>query len=118
MQDGNLYVERRRHKRAQKKCRVNYKLIMADEEAKEIRKNATRIAGNSEDISVGGIKIDGDIQGETGDIIRLELMIEGRQEPVVTFAEVKWVAPSKKNFGVEFLILKDGDKQAIEDILG
>jgi hypothetical protein len=118
MQNGDLYVERRRHKRAQKKCRVNYKLIMADDEAETIKKSASRATGESEDISVGGSKIEGDMQGESGDIVRLEVIIEGRAEPVVTFAEVKWVAPAKNNFGVEFLILKDGDKQAIEEILG
>ena len=118
MQNGELYVERRRHKRAQKKCRVNYKLIMADEEAESIKKSATRVTGESEDISVGGIKVEGDMQGEKGDIVRIEVLIDGRAEPVVTFAEVKWVAPNKNNFGVEFLILKDGDKQAIEEILG
>ncbi len=118
MQDGNLYVERRRHKRAQKKCRVNYKLIMADEEAQAIRKNSARVTGESEDISLGGIKVEGEMQGEKGDIVRIEVLIEGRTEAVVTFAEVKWVAPDKNNFGVEFLILKDGDKQAIEEILG
>lgn len=118
MQNGDLYVERRRHKRAQKKCRVNYKLIMADDEAETIKKSAVRATGESEDISLGGIKVEGEMRGEKGDIVRIEVLIEGRSEPVVTFAEVKWVAPSKSNFGVEFLILKDGDKQAIEEILG
>ena len=120
MAEGELYIERRRHKRMDRNLKVNYKVIKGEDEVKEIRKNLTKQAGESSDISLGGIKVDGEIPANTGDVIRLEVVIEGRKEPITTFAEVKWIKGqgSATSFGLEFLILKDADKQAIEDIIG
>ena len=119
MTEGELYVERRKHKRIDKSFKVNYKVIMAEEEVKEIKKNISRVEGESSDISMGGIRVEGEIEGVSGDIIRLEVFIEGREQPITTFAEIKWIkgAGSKKAFGLEFLILKDADKKAIEDFI-
>jgi c-di-GMP-binding flagellar brake protein YcgR len=120
MAEGELYIERRRHKRVERKFRVIYKVIKGEDEVKEIRKNITKQSGESTDISLGGIKVDGDIPGNQGDVIRLEVVVEGRKEPITTFAEVKWIKGegTAKSFGLEFLILKDADKQVIEEILG
>jgi len=120
MTEGELYVERRKHKRVDKKFRVNYKVIMAEEEVKEIKKNIARHEGESQDISLGGTRLEGVMGGVEGDIIRLEVSVEGSPAPITTFAEIKWVKDAegdKKSFGVEFLILKDADKKVIEDIL-
>ena len=42
MVEGELYVERRKHKRIEKSFKVNYKVIMAEEEVQEIKKNIQR----------------------------------------------------------------------------
>lgn len=120
MTEGELYIERRRHKRIDRQLKVNYKVIKGEEEVKEIKKNLTKQSGASTDISLGGIKVDGDIPGMQGDVIRLEVIIEGRKEPITTFAEVKWIKGegAAKSFGLEFLILKDADKLVIEEIIG
>ena len=120
MQDAELYIERRKYKRIDKKCRVSYKIIMADEEAEEIKKTTSKLQGESFDLSLGGLKAEGAMAGRTGDIIRLEVDIDGRQVPITTFAEIKWVKGEgdKKTFGLEFLILKDADKDIIEKIIG
>ena len=118
MSEGELYIERRKHKRIEKKFRVTYKVIKAEDEVQEIRKNMTRQAGETTDISLGGIRVDGDMPGAVGDVIRLEIALEGRAEPITTFAEVKWIKneKDKRTFGLEFLILKDADKQIIEEM--
>jgi c-di-GMP-binding flagellar brake protein YcgR len=120
MAEGELYIERRKHKRVEKKYRVTYKIIKGEDEIQEIKKNITKQQGESSDISLGGIKVDGDMPGMQGDVIRLEIAIDGRPEPITTFAEVKWIkdSGSSKNFGLEFLILKDADKKAIEELSG
>jgi c-di-GMP-binding flagellar brake protein YcgR len=119
MTDADLYIERRRNKRVDKKCRVNYKLIMGDDEMREIRAAAEKIPGKSFDISLGGIRAEGPINASKGDIIRLEVMLENRATPITTFAEIKWIKGDGevKTFGLEFLILKDADKEMIEEIL-
>jgi len=120
MAEGELYIERRKHKRIDRKYRVNYRLIKGEEEIKEIRKNITKQEGESADISLGGIKVDGEMPGLAGDVIRIEVVIEGRKEPITTFAEVKWIKGfgNDRSFGLEFLILKDADRQLIEEIMG
>jgi c-di-GMP-binding flagellar brake protein YcgR len=120
MLNGDLYIERRKHKRADMKFKINYKLIMGEEEAKEIKNTTIKILGESSDISVGGIKAEGPMPGNPGDIIRLEVLVDGRPEHITTFAEIKWIKGKEeiKTFGLEFLILKDADKNAIEELLG
>src|ERR1035437_7095541 len=120
MLNGDLYIERRKHKRADMKFKINYKLIMGEEEAKEIKNTTIKILGESSDISVGGIKAEGPRPGNPGDIIRLEVLVDGRPEHITTFAEIKWIKGKEeiKTFGLEFLILKDADKNAIEELLG
>jgi|GEM_PF-985669 c-di-GMP-binding flagellar brake protein YcgR len=119
MADADLYIERRRNKRVDKKCRVKYKLINGDEEVQEIRSVAVKLDGESFDISLGGIRAEGPINARQGDIIRLEVALDTRQDPITTFAEVKWIkgGDQVKTFGLEFLILKDADKASIEEIL-
>ena len=120
MLKGDLYIERRKHKRADMKFKVNYKVIMGEEETREIKNTAIKILGESADISVGGIKAEGPMPGNPGDIIRLEVAVNGRAENITTFAEIKWVKGKEeiKTFGLEFLILKDADKNVIEELLG
>ncbi len=121
MAEGELYVERRKHKRVEKKFRVNYKLIMGEDEVSEIRKNVSKVEGESSDISMGGLRITGEMPGNSGDIIRLEVYVEGRETPITTFAEIKWTKPGEdetKLFGLEFLILKDADKETINELIG
>ena len=58
--------------------------------------------------------------GKADDIIRIEILFEGRKEPVTTFAEIKWVRDipdNKKSFGLEFLILKDSDRELINSLI-
>ncbi|HRU38799.1 MAG TPA: PilZ domain-containing protein [Candidatus Goldiibacteriota bacterium] len=119
MAEGELYIERRRHKRIDKKLKVHYKVIKAEEEVREIKKNLAKTAGESTDISLGGIKVDGEIPGNVGDVIRIEVLLDGRHEPITTFAEVKWIKGQGKDmsFGLEFLILKEADKLEIEEII-
>ncbi len=119
MENADLYIERRRHKRVDKKCKVTYKVISGEDEAREIKISATKLEGESFDISLGGIRAAGAMSGMPGEIIRLEVVLDTRPEPITTFAEIKWVRGEgdMKTFGLEFLILKDADKALIEEIL-
>ena len=69
MVDGEMYIERRKFQRIDKKFKVNYKVIIAEDEAEEIRKSVIKEKGQSEDISLGGIKVEGNMNGKIGDVI-------------------------------------------------
>jgi c-di-GMP-binding flagellar brake protein YcgR len=120
MEKGELYVERRKHKRVEKKFNVVYKLISAEEE-QEIKQGIIKRTGESADISLGGVRVYGELTGKVGDIIRIQIFVNDNSEPITTFAEIKWIDSSsadKKVFGLEFLILKDSDKEVLSNIIG
>lgn len=118
---GELYIERRKHKRVEKKYTVSYKVITSSDEVQEIKKSTIRASGESTDISLGGVKVEGEVAGgRPDDIIRVEISVDDDKEPITTFAEIKWVREEqggRKSFGLEFLILKDSDKELINSII-
>lgn len=112
---GTLYLEKREHKRIFKQFDVRYKLM-----PKEVSGTYAKLAGKSQDISAGGIKIEGEIVGEEGDIIRLELETGGGKEQIVIFAEIRWIRREKQGqgqFGLKFMALKDADIEVIKKII-
>ncbi|HDT15745.1 MAG TPA: PilZ domain-containing protein [Firmicutes bacterium] len=115
MGEGELYSDRRKFARKDTFCRVKYKVLSAEQQTVDIKKSMERKTAQSSDLSVGGMKIAGEIDAKKGDVIRVEFIFEER-EPVTTFAEVKWIKPEEKEFGIEFLILKDKDKEFIENL--
>jgi len=114
MAEGQMFVEKRKFKRKEKLFFINYKLMPKDNDLEALRKE-----GQSQDISIGGVRIAGEPVGEIGDIIRIDFRIETKEEPIVTFAEVKWIRDTDegKQFGVEFMALKKDDEAAIEKVI-
>lgn len=111
MAEGTLFIEKRKHKRVEKELTVTYKLVPKDNASASMR-----LEGKSKDLSSGGIRIEGDPIGEQEDVIRLEFTLDGVN--VITFAEIKWIREmgGKKQFGIEFLALKNEDKEKIEKL--
>ncbi len=114
MTEGKLFIEKRKFKRVEKSFPVKYKLMPKDNII-EFKKNE----GLTKDISLGGIKIEGEPIGIIDDIIRIEFIIGDNDNPIVTFGEIKWIKEidNKKQFGIEFLTLRDEDKQIIKKII-
>ena len=108
------YDEKRKYKRVSRQFIVNYKLMPKDSSIEAMRKES-----KSHDISAGGVRIEGDALGEIEDVLRIEFKVEGLQQPITTFAEIKWKRKidDKDFFGVEFLALKKSDQEAIEKIV-
>jgi len=118
MEEGNLYIEKRKHVRIDKKYKVKYKVLGQEDEIEKII--SAKRQGGTENISLGGAMIEGDIVAKNGDIIRVEIYIEGEQKPITTFADIKWVKMEKnKNiFGIEFITLNEQDRKVITEIIG
>ena len=121
MTDAQIYVEKRKFKRVDKRIIVTYKVVSMPSEVEKIRNAATRNEAESANISVGGIQLIDDTALTPDQIVRLEIKLENNPNLIVTFAEIKWSAKDDniKRFrtGIEFLVLKEEDKEAIEQII-
>jgi len=113
MTEGELYIEKRKYIRAFLQYNVKYKLMPKENTSESIKKD-----GLSRDISIGGARIEGEHVGDIGDVLKLEFKTEYKPEPITAFAEVKWkkVMDGTPQFGLEFLALKEDDKDIIEKI--
>ena len=122
MADSELYIERRKFKRADKNIHVSYKVVSVPNEIDDIKRQASRKVTESANISIGGIQLLDESELVPTQILRLEFTVEGRKDTVVTFAEVRWVAKDsnikKYRIGIEFLVLKDEDKKMIAELVG
>ncbi|HPI03541.1 MAG TPA: PilZ domain-containing protein [Candidatus Goldiibacteriota bacterium] len=122
MADSELYIERRKFKRADKNIHVSYKVVSVPNEIDDIKRQASRKVTESANISIGGIQLLDESELVPAQILRLEFTVEGRKETIVTFAEVRWVAKDsnikKYRIGIEFLVLKDEDKKMIAELVG
>ena len=122
MPEGEIFVERRKYKRVDRRIKVTYKVISLPKELDEIKKKIEKNIVETSNISVGGIQLIGDEELSPERILRIELETEKKTESIITFAEVRWCAKdnylNKYRIGIEFLVLKDEDRDIIEEIVG
>jgi len=122
MPEGEIFMERRKHKRIEKKIKVFYKVISSPTEIEEIKKKTQKKLSESINISAGGIQllIDGE-ELKTEQLLRIEFSVDKKPDPIITFAEVRWIMHDKKTgiykTGIEFLVLKEEDKKIINEII-
>ncbi len=114
MPEGNMFIEKRKHKRATVSYTVKYKLMPKDSSMEALKKE-----GKSTDLSAGGVRVEGLSIGTTGDVIKVEFKTDQKEEPIVAFAEIKWQRKqgNADQFGLEFLALKEEDKEIINKII-
>ena len=114
MNEGDLHLEKRKFKRAYVQYPVKYKLMPKENSIAAIKKD-----GMSRDLSIGGVRIEGDIAADPGDVIKLEFKTEYKESPITAFAEIKWIkeVSGQHQFGLEFLALKEEDKDLIEKMI-
>lgn len=114
MKEGELHLEKRKFKRAYIQYPVKYKLMPKENSIAAIKND-----GLSKDLSIGGVRIEGEVTGEMGDVIKLEFKTEYKAEPITAFAEIKWIKEiaGVRQFGLEFLALKEEDIKLIEKMI-
>jgi len=121
MANAQIYVEKRKFKRVEKKITVTYKVISMPAELEKIKSAAVKNETETANISVGGIQLIDDSPLKPEQIVRLEIKLPNHPAPIVTFAEIKWSAKDddikRYRTGIEFLVLKEEDKAAIEEII-
>ncbi len=111
---GKMYVEKRTHKRHDKEFIILYKLM-----PKKITVETIRKQGKSSDVSIGGVKIHGEVVGEPGDIVRCEIFGKDKQDLIIVLAEIKWVKKAGPiyEFGVQFVGMREEEAESLEDML-
>ncbi|MCE5300206.1 MAG: PilZ domain-containing protein [Spirochaetia bacterium] len=111
---GKLYSEKRGKKRVLKEFMVLYKLMPKKITMETVRKN-----GKTCDVSLSGIKIEGESVGDVGDIIRLEIFGKNKNDLLIVLAEIRWVkkAADKFQFGVKFIGLREEEAETLEEML-
>jgi c-di-GMP-binding flagellar brake protein YcgR len=122
MPKGDIYIDRRKHKRAQTKLNVTYK-VMANDEFEQRGPEADRKRRvETEDISTSGLQLICDEEIGQDKVVRLDVSLNGTGENIATFAEVKWVRRDdvlrKFRVGLQFLVVKEDHIAAIRKITG
>lgn len=120
MPEGELSLERRKHKRAEKKLKVIYKQMpKSDVPASALQEKKNVL---SEDISISGIQLICDERIPLDQIVRLDIVVTEGTDPLATFAEVRWVREDaglkKYRVGMEFLVIKEDHIEAIKKLIG
>jgi c-di-GMP-binding flagellar brake protein YcgR len=122
MPEGEIFVERRKYKRVDKRIKVSYKVVSLPKEINEIKKKIEKNIVETANISVGGIQLISSEELLPEQILRIEIETGKKAESIITFAEVRWCAKdnyiNKSRIGIEFLVLKDEDREIIEEIVG
>jgi hypothetical protein len=112
MAKGHLYVEKRKEKRVEKKFEVTYNVV-----AESIIASQKDNEGKSQDISIGGARIEGKIVGKENDVVRI--LFKSGNKFIILFAFIKWVKDEngKGQFGIEFFPLREEERLTLEEII-
>ena len=122
MPKGEMYMDRRKHKRAQAKLTVTYRVMSDDEFETPVPETERRRKVETEDISTSGLQLICDEEIGKDKIVRLDVDMDNTGGTLATFAEVKWVrrddALKKYRVGLQFLVVKEDHIAAIRKITG
>lgn len=122
MNSDEIYKERRRHKRVEKKCNALFKIIADAEQNGSLYKLPQKLEAESANVSPGGVQllIDG-IKLDMSQIVGIELKFDDPDKNIKTFAEVRWTSyddfQRKFRTGFEFIAIKDDDRSALENMI-
>jgi len=121
MPKGEIFVERRRHKRASKKLKVIYKII-SNLDSERPGWEPPKKTVDSADISIMGIQLLCDEILNPDQMLRLDIVLEDEHEPIATFAEVRWSrfddSIKKYRAGMQFLVIKEDHINIIKKMTG
>lgn len=119
MQGREAYLEKRKYKRIQKKLLVTYKIMAGEEFEKQPPELERKRSVHTEDISISGLQMICDEDLSVDKILRLDIRIDG-DEPLATFAEVRWsrkdAVLDKYRIGLEFLVIKEDHINVIKKL--
>ncbi len=114
MKTGKMTIEKRGQERRDRHFEITYKLMPKD--SSDI---PGLMAGKLKDISLGGVRVEGDCEGCINDVVRVHIHPGNSHETVVLFAQIRWI--KKENmphqFGLNFLGVKEFDEELLKNLM-
>lgn len=121
MPEGKIFSDKRAYKRVSKNFVITYKIICSTSKSKKITSQKEERIADCLNLSAGGIGLITDENLSPEQIIEIEFILEGKERPITTCAEVKWSKRDNKinkyRAGIEFLALKEEDKNLIKKLI-
>ncbi|HEX8750794.1 MAG TPA: PilZ domain-containing protein [Nitrospira sp.] len=78
--------------------------------------NSHEVEGHTLDLSMGGARLESDLDVFPGKVIVVRLVVPGMEEPLsIPEARVQWV--DEQTFGVEFQKVQDEELDELEDLI-
>jgi c-di-GMP-binding flagellar brake protein YcgR len=116
---GEIFSEKRTYKRMSKNFAITYQIMSSTSEITEYSEEG-KIA-DCLNLSTGGVGLITDENLSVGQIIEIKFVLEGKGRSITTCAEVRWAKHDDKinkyREGIEFLALKEEDKNLIKKII-
>ena len=112
MEKGALAVEKRRHPRVDLEVTVRFRRLAQDEKEEAVTQFQQ---AQTKDVSQSGIALVQTQHLDSGDLIKLEIDLPGRDKPVKAYSEVMWIRPPGAEekveiAGIQFMGLKPEDE--------
>jgi len=121
MPEGEIFSDKRAYKRVSKKFVISYEIMCSTSGIKKTASQKEKRIADCLNLSVGGIGLITDENLSPEQIIEIEFVLEGKERPITTCAEVKWSKRDDKinkyRAGIEFLAIKEEDKNLIKKII-
>jgi c-di-GMP-binding flagellar brake protein YcgR len=119
MPEGEIFSEKRVHKRILKIFVITYQIMSSTSGITEYTEE-TKIA-DCLNLSAGGIGLITNENLSAGQLIEIKFVLEGTEKTIITCAEIRWAKLDNKinkcRAGIEFLALKEEDKNLIKKLI-
>jgi c-di-GMP-binding flagellar brake protein YcgR len=121
MPDGEIVAERRAHIRASKSILITYSILVSAPEIDNAITRKEKRTAKSFNLSIGGIGFIADENLSPEQVIKITFELQGKEQPIKTYAEVRWSKQDNKinkyKTGIEFMVIKEEDKNLIQALI-
>jgi hypothetical protein len=120
MLKGILSVEKRKFPRIPLDATVRFRRLSNQKEKDAARANF--VEARSKDLSQGGVALVQTAELKTGDLLKIEIQIPGREGAIKAFSEVMWIKPPGSEAklevaGIKFMGLKQDDEDYLSNLI-
>lgn len=121
MPEGEIVAERRAHIRVSKSVLITYRILVSATEIDNAVTRGKKRTAKSFNLSAGGIGFIADENLSPEQIIKITFELEGKEQTIKTYAEVRWSKQDNKinkyKTGIEFIVIREEDKNLIQALI-
>ena len=122
MERGTLSIEKRKFPRIPLEASVRFRRLSTDQERSEV---ANFAEAKTRDLSQGGIALVEASHLTRGDLLKIEIEVPQRKDPIKAFSEVMWIKPPDADqdatleiAGIKFMGLRPEDEEFLAGLIG